>query len=755
MEKETATFRASRLDLFFLGEPPPALHQHIDSPAVGITIVIGGQYFAWNHGLQDGFPEFMAGTLLMGFAYLVLVLCLAEMTSTLPFSGGTYGFVRVALGPYAGFLVGNCESMLNVLYIATAVVSLGEMITAVTALPSAVEPLYWVLFFLSTGCLNLLGQHAFWNTNAVLAILSISFLLFYMLLTASTADFHRYAMSEGSGVSVRDTFRHMPWASWFFVGIEMLPLTSRECDEPRKDVPAAMVSCMVFLLVTAVGVLFSASSQSPGIDILSASDMPLNYGFSRVLRIPWFTATWFSLPATYATSFGFIYSYSRQINSMHLSGLLPRWLPSADSKYHLHAYLCSVSVLALLVLFLDFFCKAVTAERIFMVAILGGYIVYILLLVSYIVFATKFSSLQREYESPLGIVGAVLAMAVFGAAAFSAALMQGRIVTGMLVLIAIIGMTVLYYAHIRHYQCFSPEEQKILFAAYVINGIQPSFALSFCADPPTFAANKRSKEKIRSKRTSFSTSPRKARSARFFSDISASLRGSKHSDTGRPSEQSVMGSDALTAPGCLSQDVDMGAGIAPEERDSREYGVIEHMGVIEDDPASEPEPVDPPVRASFMEVFPSASTSRDEMDNAAAVLCSESSEKSQIGEYQGSMIANMISSRAGSMRLSARWQIPGQKPAQKSLLRSSLENPKVHPDGRHRGSHSSSGSNSNLLVVQRPAPIIVHAPAGGHDEEDPPAMDGFIVRHQSFSIQYRSIMNKLNAISEQDHVYDI
>jgi hypothetical protein len=53
----------------------------------GLTIVYGGQYFAWNIGLSSGFASFLLSTFLISTGYVVLCMCLAEMTSAMPFAG--------------------------------------------------------------------------------------------------------------------------------------------------------------------------------------------------------------------------------------------------------------------------------------------------------------------------------------------------------------------------------------------------------------------------------------------------------------------------------------------------------------------------------------------------------------------------------------------------------------------------------------------------------------------------------------------
>ena len=73
----------------------------LDVWALGITIVIGGQYFAWNVGLNAGFGSFLIGTLLMGSAYVSLIYTIMETTSALPFAGA-FGLARCTIGFYAG-----------------------------------------------------------------------------------------------------------------------------------------------------------------------------------------------------------------------------------------------------------------------------------------------------------------------------------------------------------------------------------------------------------------------------------------------------------------------------------------------------------------------------------------------------------------------------------------------------------------------------------------------------------------------------
>lgn len=66
-----------------------------DMIALGLTTAIGGHYFAWNVGLSIGFGGFSIVLLLVSTAFYCLVLCVAELSSALPFAGTSYLYALI------------------------------------------------------------------------------------------------------------------------------------------------------------------------------------------------------------------------------------------------------------------------------------------------------------------------------------------------------------------------------------------------------------------------------------------------------------------------------------------------------------------------------------------------------------------------------------------------------------------------------------------------------------------------------------
>src|SRR3989454_7872991 len=75
--------------------------------ALGVGVVITGEYFGWNFGLPVGGPVgVLVATLIVCVLYLAWVLALSELSVAMPFAGGPLAFGRRAIGKWFGFLMG-------------------------------------------------------------------------------------------------------------------------------------------------------------------------------------------------------------------------------------------------------------------------------------------------------------------------------------------------------------------------------------------------------------------------------------------------------------------------------------------------------------------------------------------------------------------------------------------------------------------------------------------------------------------------
>ena len=108
--------------------------------ALGVGVVISGEYFGWNFGLAaGGFWGLTIATALMATMYVCMVFCISELTSALPHAGGFYSFTRSAFGPLGGFICGVTDTIEYVLTVSVTVVAVaGYLQPLVPAVPLSV-----------------------------------------------------------------------------------------------------------------------------------------------------------------------------------------------------------------------------------------------------------------------------------------------------------------------------------------------------------------------------------------------------------------------------------------------------------------------------------------------------------------------------------------------------------------------------------------------------------------------------------------
>src|SRR5256885_12208220 len=79
----------------------------LDIWALGVGVVIAGEYFGWNLGLKDNGPVAMlVASLIVCLLYLTWVLALSELSVAMPFAGGPLVYGRRAADPSLGFVMG-------------------------------------------------------------------------------------------------------------------------------------------------------------------------------------------------------------------------------------------------------------------------------------------------------------------------------------------------------------------------------------------------------------------------------------------------------------------------------------------------------------------------------------------------------------------------------------------------------------------------------------------------------------------------
>jgi len=442
----------------------------IDIWAFGIVIVIGGDFFSWNAGLQSGIGSMAISTFFTGTGYLAFIFCTSELFSGLPFSGGAYGVVRCVFGFLPGFLIGFSEAVEYLAYVSMSAFTLVSLIGVLIPLNSASFHILLITFYVLASILHIFVGKTFWRGNTFLGIVSFLTVLLYCFGTLQWTRPERLGASDLQWFvgGIHGFLNCFPLPTWFFIGVEALSFAAPDTKSPKATIPRASVACVITLVFTGVFVLFVSSAAPHGSNKLSNQGFPLNVGFSLIFGCSYNTAAVLSFPATFATAFGFIFAYSCLLCGLSESGLLPPLLALKNSKGVPYAAIMIGSLVSYGLSLLIYFVP-IAGVYMCQICFLSAYITYTCQCVAYIYITKKFPNIKCTFKSPLGIFGAVYSILIFVVAAVSISFFQGNNTFCLPSLLIMWTVFSLYYFLVaKNKQKFSDDEQRSVLVAHTL-----------------------------------------------------------------------------------------------------------------------------------------------------------------------------------------------------------------------------------------------------------------------------------------------
>ena len=457
---------------------------------IGIAAVVSGDFSGWNSGIgTTGWGALFIATLFIAVMYFALIFSIGEMSAAQPHTGGAYSFARSALGPWGGFVTGLAETVEYV--VTTAVVVWFSAIYADSAIAGvlgvdAVLPqwLWWIILYAAFIVLNSVGASIGFRFALVVAIISIGVIVFFVItaLASGAVDFTKLLDIAPKGgepgqflpFGAMGILFALPFAIWFFLGIEELPLAAEEATNPQKDIPRAGVWGIITLTVLGllVLVLNPAVTGSAAISTGTDAGEPLLAGFRAVLGTQLASLlAFFALIGLLASLQGIMFAYGRNMYSLSRAGYYPKVLSltSARFKTPIVALVVGGVVGFLILIFVLIVLPLISADAataasgiILLVAVFGAVISYVMQMVSFIVLRRKFPNAKRPYKSPVGVAGAVVA-GLIAVAAFLGIVFNETFRPAVVTFLVIYVVGLALFALIgRHQLVLSPEEEYAL-----------------------------------------------------------------------------------------------------------------------------------------------------------------------------------------------------------------------------------------------------------------------------------------------------
>ena len=394
--------------------------------ALGVAAVISGDFFGWNFGLAYGFGGLLVATIVITVMYFGLCFSIAEMSPALPHTGGAYSFARSAMGPWGGFTTGVAETIEYVITPAVIVVGIGSYMDSISDDLfgfTMAQPLWWAVFYLIFVGLNYVGVEASFRFTVFICLLSLAILGVFFIGALTELDFTAMAIDTQGGwftEGVPGVFYALPFAIWFYLAIEELPLAAEESADPKRDIPRGTMWGLITLVVTGFLVLFLNSGIAPGAKELGegdASGEPLLAGL-RTIFGEGTSSSLLGLVAVAGLVASFhtiIFAYGRNIFSLSRAGYYPHPLSVTHGTRHTpHLALILGAIIGWVAAYIIY--EAGTGSTVggalLNMAVFGAVISYFMQCVSFVMLRRKLPEIERPYRSPVGEWGAMIAGAI-------------------------------------------------------------------------------------------------------------------------------------------------------------------------------------------------------------------------------------------------------------------------------------------------------------------------------------------------------
>ncbi|HEX7416588.1 MAG TPA: APC family permease [Steroidobacteraceae bacterium] len=244
-----------------------------------VNMVVGAGIFALPSAMAAAVGSYAPlAFLACAVAMAAVVLCFMEGGRQLATSGGCYGYIEAAFGPFAGFISGMLLVVGDALACGGVAAALADGVAGLfaPALGGAVHVAVVVGALGVIAAINIRGVASGTRFVGVATVLKLLPLLVFV--AAGTLAWHADNLSSAASPSLHGFGRAMILAVFAFTGMEVSLSASGEVRRPERSIPQALIAAMLFVTVlyvaiqiVAQGILGAAlaSSSAPLADAMA------------------------------------------------------------------------------------------------------------------------------------------------------------------------------------------------------------------------------------------------------------------------------------------------------------------------------------------------------------------------------------------------------------------------------------------------------------------------------------------------------
>ena len=407
---------------------------------LGVGYVISGMYFGWNLGLPQGGTGGLAiATAFIILLYITFTFSYTELACAIPRAGGVFAYATRAMGKNIGFIAGMSQ-IIEFVFAPPAIAAAIGAYFHIFLPQFSVTGIAITAYFIFTA-LNIYGVRA----AAIFELLVTFFAVFELLLFAGITlpHFNVNNLSQNAFPNgLTGVWASIPFAIWFFLGLEGVANVAEETINPQKNVLKGFGSALLTLVILCILTFLSSIGvagweaivyPSPGAD---PSDSPLPLALSHITGSEgwmYHLLVTIGLMGLVASFHGIILAAGRATFEFGRISYIPKIFGQVHRSFKTPANALMVNMVAGIIALLT----GKTGDIIIM-ACFGALTLYIISMIAVIVLRKKEPGLDRPFKTPFYPYTPIIALVVASVALVA---MITLYVTLALIYFGIIGVT--------------------------------------------------------------------------------------------------------------------------------------------------------------------------------------------------------------------------------------------------------------------------------------------------------------------------
>ncbi|MFQ6109030.1 MAG: amino acid permease [Candidatus Aminicenantales bacterium] len=300
--------------------------------SVGVGTMIGAGIF-----ILPGIVASKAGPAVLisfatcGLVAVLIALCMAELSTGMPYAGGGYLFVVRAFGPLVGSIMGWCLWLSLIFASAFYMIGFGYYVGDALGLPPVGIALAMTAFL---GLLNFIGAKETGGTQLVIVIMLLSILLSFFFRAILSVDVGRMKPFVPPEIGFTGVLITLPILFITFLGFAEISAISEEVRNPGRNLPRSLVGSVVIVTIVYCAVVFCILGLRKYNDPSMASETVL-MDLARMLlgHVGYFLILLGGILATVSSANASVMAASRISFAMGRDELLPYWFNQIHFRF--------------------------------------------------------------------------------------------------------------------------------------------------------------------------------------------------------------------------------------------------------------------------------------------------------------------------------------------------------------------------------------------------------------------------------------